>query len=610
MSHPQPDLNSPPRHTTLGEFIRVLPQLPRALALVWRTVPDLCAWLAVLTVLCGVIPAAIAWVGKGLVDSVVSAAAGGDRHAPWHWVGYEAALAIALLSAQRLQSTVQSLMRARLGHAVNVLILRKSAEMSLPQFEDAATYDALTRARREASIRPLSLIQRLFSIAQNFLQLCSFAVILIGFSPWSVVLLLCAGLPAFVAEMRFSGAAFRLFRWRSPETRQQAYLETLLAREDSIKEVATLGLGPLLLDRYQRIFAKVYAEDRALTLHRNLWGLLLGLLAALALYAAFAWTVREASLGSLSLGTMTLYLLLFKQGQGSVTATLLAVGGLYEDNLYLSTLFELLDLPTPPPIGQAVTGPNPSDGLRFEHVSFTYPDAQTPALQDIDLHVRPGETLALVGSNGSGKTTLIKLLTRLYVPTQGRVLLDGLDLQSWQIGTLRERIAVIFQDFVRYQLLAGENIGAGDVAHFADATRWQAAARKGLADELLTALPLGYQTQLGKWFQGGRELSGGQWQRVALSRALMRPQASILVLDEPTSAMDASAEAEIFDRLQSEAQGRMCILISHRFSTVRRADRIVVLDQGRVQESGTHAELLQSGRQYAHLFELQAKGYR
>lgn len=584
-----------------------------ALDLVWSTSRRLTIALALLTLVAGVLPAAIAYVGAQIVDAVVAAIAAGATDDLSHVLGYvalEGVLVAALAAAQRGLSTCQSLLRAQLGQRVNEMILEKALTLELRHFEDSEFYDRLTRARREASSRPLALVMSSFGLVQNAIALVSFGTLLAQFSPWAVAVLLLAGLPSFVAEAKFSGDAFRLFRWRSPETRMQMYLETVIAREDHAKEVKLFELGPRLLDRYRAIFRKVFREDRALTIRRDTWGFFLGLVSTGAFYAAYAWVALSAVRGRITLGEMTMYVMLFRQGQSAVSAILSAIGGMYEDNLYLSTLYEYLDTPIEAGTGTRTAGPTPGDGLRFEHVTFTYPEAAEPTVRDVSFHLKPGESLALVGENGSGKTTLIKLLTRLYVPDSGRILLDGLDLAEWQPAALRRRVGVIFQDFARYQLKVGENIGAGDVRHFEDEARWRAAAGLGMSAPFIDELPAGYDTQLGKWFKDGRELSGGQWQKIALSRAFMREDADILVLDEPTAAMDARAEAQVFEQFQSLARDRMVILISHRFSTVRMADQILVIEGGRVLERGSHEQLMQLGGHYAGLFSLQARGYR
>ena len=584
--------------------------------LVWTTNRQLTVALAVLTLLAGVLPAAMAWVGALIIDAVLAATKtlqdSGDSSMTrvFTLVAIEALIVAALAGAQRGISLCQALLRAQLGQRVNVMILDKALTLDLAQFEDAEFYDKLTRARREASSRPLSLVIRTFGLAQNLVSLLSYGVLLVQFSPWAVAVLLFAGLPAFFAETKFSGEAFRLFRWRSPETRMQMYLETVLAREDHVKEVKLFGLGPLLLDRYRDIFHRLYKADRALAIRRDGWGFVLGLIGTLALYGAYAWIAVAAVASRITLGQMTMYLMLFRQGQSAVSAILTAIGGMYEDNLYLSTLYEFLETPVAIPGASNVRGSQPDDGVRFEGVSFTYPGASQPALTDIDLHILPGESLALVGENGSGKTTLIKLLTRLYRPDQGRILLDGMDLNDWQESALRQRIGVIFQDFSRYQFLLGENIGVGDVRHFGDQERWREAAGKGMADSIVENMPAGYDTQLGKWFKDGQELSGGQWQKIALSRAFMREEADILVLDEPTAAMDAAAEARIFEHFRRLTQNRIAILISHRFSTVRMASQIIVIENGKIIERGSHQDLMQLNGHYAHLFSLQAAGYK
>ncbi|MCB1561791.1 MAG: ABC transporter ATP-binding protein [Xanthomonadales bacterium] len=585
----------------------------RALQLVWSTSRRLTLALAVLTLVAGLLPAAMAFVGAQIIDAVVAATQSGvdaDRRLVFELIGLEALIVIAIAAAQRGLSLSQSLLRAQLGQRVNVMILEKALTLELAQFEDSEFYDKLTRARREASSRPLSLVTRTFGLAQNGVSLVSYGTLLWQFSPWAVLLLFVAGLPAFIGEAKFSGEAFRLFRWRSPETRQQLYLETVLAREDNAKEVKLFQLGPLLLQRYRDIFHKLFREDRRLTIRRDSWGFGLGLVSTATLYGAYIWVAVATMAARITLGQMAMFMMLFRQGQSAVSASLSAISGMYEDNLYLSTLYEYLETPVPASQGHATVGPSPGDGIRFENVSFRYPGGDAAALYDISLHIRPGESLALVGENGSGKTTLIKLLTRLYAPTTGRILLDGLDLQEWDAGTLRQRIGVIFQDFARYQLPVGENIGVGDVSAFHDEARWQEAAEKGMADEFIDAMSDGYQTQLGRWFNNGRELSGGQWQKIALSRAFMRSDADILVLDEPTAAMDAGAEAAIFARFRELSGNRIAILISHRFSTVRMADEIIVIRRGRILERGSHQSLMQQDGHYAHLFSLQAEGYR
>jgi ATP-binding cassette, subfamily B, bacterial len=598
--------------STLVGFFGVFRYSRQALTLVFSTSRKLTLALGVLTLIAGTVPVGINWVGAQLVDAVVTVIrlGNGDAHRVLHFVVLEGVLVAVMAATQRGLSLCQSLLRALLGQRVNVMILEKALTLELAHFEDSEFYDKLTRARREASSRPLSLVMRTFGLVQNAIFLVSAGGLLFRFSPWAVAVLLLSGLPAFIAEARFSGDAFRLFRWRSPETRMQLYLESVLGREEHAKEVRLFGLGARLLDRYRSIFATLYKEDRALTIRRDVWGFFLGLIGTCALYLAYAWIALATVRGIITLGRMTMYLGLFRQGQSAMSAALSSIGGMYEDNLYLSTLYEYLDTPVPHTRGELLKGPNPEDGIRFENVSFVYPGATEPALADVTLHLPPGGSLALVGENGSGKTTLIKLLTRLYRPTSGRVLLDGLDLEQWDEIRLRERIGVIFQDFARYQMLVGENVGAGDEPFFLDEARWREAADKGQADEFIRTLPSGYHTQLGKWFKDGRELSGGQWQKIALSRAFMRIRADVLVLDEPTAAMDARAEALVFERFQQLGRDRMTILISHRFSTVRMADQIAVLEQGRIIERGSHEELMQREGHYAALFSLQARGYR
>ena len=584
----------------------------KALDLVWTTSRILTLAIALFTIFGGLLPAAIAYVGKLIVDSVVLASQSGlisDRNVALSYVGFEAMLIIILAASQKGLSVAQSLLRVLLGQRVNVLILEKALTLDLAHFEDSEFYDKMSQARSQASSRPLALISRTFGLGQSALTLITFSGLLLNFSIWAVIVLVLAAIPSFIAETRFSEHAFRLFRWRSPETRQQHYLETLLAREDYAKEVQLYQLGGMLLQRYHDIFNRLYDEDRNLTLQKGFWGYLLGLLSTVAFYAAYAWIVMEAIAGKISLGEMTMYLVVFRQGQSTFASALTSIGGMYEDNLYLANLYEFLDQPIPQSHG-IITKGIVSDGIKFENVSFCYPESQEPVLKNISLHLHHGEKLAIVGENGCGKTTLIKLLTRLYIPSSGRILLDGVDLNDWDIDVLRKRIGVIFQNFVQYQFTVGENVGVGDVERLDDDREWEVATEKGMAKTFIDNMPLKFGTQLGKWFKGGQELSGGQWQKIALSRAFMRSQADILVLDEPTAAMDAEAEMSIFNHFRSLTQDQMVVLISHRFSTVRMADKIIVMADGKIIEQGSHEQLLAADGRYAHLFTLQAAGYK
>ncbi len=600
----------------VSKFISVFRYSSVAIGIVWDTSAALTVVMAATTLVSGILPAAIASVGGLFVDAVASAfqetgaSAQQLRSEALYYVFLEAGLVVLITAAQRINTVCQSILRVLLGNKINVMILEKALTLELAHFEDSEFYDKLVRARREASSRPLSLVIKTFDLFRDSILLVTIGIWLYQFSPYAVLLLGLAGVPAFLAEAKFSGEAFRIHRRRSAERRMQIYLEMVLTREDGVKEVKLLQLGKLFVQRYVDIFKNIYKEDKSLVLRRGFWGYVLGLLASAAFYFAYGWVGFAAIAGTITIGQMTMYIAQFRLGQNAVTSSLTAVNGMYEDNLYLSNLSEYLAHKVPEQTGNKTRGPDPADGIRFENVSFHYPGSENPALHNITLHIHSGESLAIVGENGSGKTTLIKLLTRLYVPTGGNIFLEGLELSAWDIDTLRQKIGVIFQDFSRYQLIVGENIGIGDVKNIHQDEYVAEAARKGMADVFVKDLPAAYKTQLGTWFKDGKELSGGQWQKIALSRAFMRSQADILILDEPTAAIDAKAEAEIFEHFRELTANKISIIISHRFSTVRRADYIIVLDQAEILERGTHKELLHLDGQYATLFKLQAKGYQ
>ncbi|MEM7155120.1 MAG: ABC transporter ATP-binding protein [Myxococcota bacterium] len=586
----------------------------RALALVWSLERSLFAVTVGLMVLAGVLPTVMAWVGRGVIDTAAALAAVADTgpsYDPlWGWVALEGALALALLAGARVGDVVGALLRVRLAHQVERMLLDRARRLPLSAFEDSRFYDRLVRARREAGSRPLSTVSRVASLAQGGASLAGVGALLWMFSPWAVLALVVAAVPAVLVEAKYSGRAFALANFRAPEGRERSYLSTLLTRDDYAKEVRAFGLGQTLLRRYDRVFERVYPEDRALAMARGLWGWVTGTLSSLVffgIYGSIAWATAR---GQLTLGEMAMYVALVRQGQNAVANLLRTLGGTYEDNLYLSNLFGFLDHPVQEDAEGRTEGLVPGDGIRFEGVCFRYPGANVDALTDVDLHLPPGTSLALVGGNGSGKTTLVKLLTRLYTPTRGRILLDRLPLECWDERALRRRISLVFQDFIRYQMRAGDNIGLGDIDRAEDELGWRRAARRGMAAPFIEALPQGYETQVGRWFEGGVDLSGGQWQKLALSRAFMRAESDILVLDEPTSAVDPEAEQAFFEQVRARSEGRSLVLVSHRFSTVRDADLIVVMDDGRVVERGGHQALMADEGRYAQLFSIQAAGYR
>ena len=597
------------------EFHRSFTHTPQAVKLVWQTNRWATIGLGFLTLAGALLPASQAWVGKLIVDGVVaSIQRGADPEVVRRVFVYlilELALFLLNTGLNHARRLIQQLIQLQLANRIRGEIIQKALTLDLAFFEHPDFYDRLQNARRESGYKPVDLINDTFLIVQNTITLISFAVLLLRFSPWLVIILLVTSIPAFIAETRFSEEGFRLLTRRAPETRQINYLSRLLTEDTSAKEIKLFNLGETLLARYMTLFEKFFHEDKSLALRRAVAGFGLGLIATLGFYGSYAWIVWHTVQGKISLGDMTLYLTIFRQGQSTFQAILSGVGSIYENNLFMANLFDFLGLK--PQMGVAARNQGLSvplrSGIEFRRVGFRYPDSEEWALRDIELTIRPGEKIALVGPNGAGKTTLIKLLSRLYDPTEGTILIDGIDIRELDPRDLRQRIGVIFQDFVRYHLAASENIGFGQIEALDQLEQIIESARKSGAHSIIENLPDGYQTMLGRWFHGGHELSVGQWQKIALARAFMR-DAEILVLDEPTASLDAETEYEIFRRFQELTVGKMAILISHRFSTVRMADRIVVIQEGRIAEIGSHHDLLNQGGIYGHLFSLQAEGYR
>jgi ATP-binding cassette, subfamily B, bacterial len=583
----------------------------RALGLVWQASAALTVAYGVIVVIGALVGPAIALAGKRIVDAVVA----GSRDDTLRWVGVELALVLVQATVNRTGGLVRSVLGSRLGTNINVAILERAQTLELRHFEDPEFYDRLTRARREASSRPLSLVAETFSLVQAVLSLAGYAALLLRFSGVVVVVLMLATVPATIAEMKYSKAGFRLRNWRSPDARRLMYLEYILANDEHAKEMKLFRLGPLFLGRYKELAERFHTEDTRLAVRRAITTYALSLLATLAFYGAYAWMAVLAALGRLTIGNMTMYVLAFRSGQQSFQSILSGIGNIYEHNLYMSNLFVYLDADlgaaaprAPAPRAPTLTGAG-ERGIRLVDVSFKYPGQEKWVLRHVDLFIPERQSVAVVGQNGAGKTTLIKLLTRLYAPTEGRIFLDGRDLQDWEHDALLARFGVVFQDFNQYQLKLRENVGVGSVGHLEDMPRLERATQQGGAEPLVAQLDAGMETQLGRWFNDGAELSGGQWQKIALSRGFMREEADILVLDEPTSALDAEAEHAVFERFQELTKDRTTIIISHRFPTVRMADRILVVENGAITEDGTHAELLAAGKTYARLYDLQARGY-
>ncbi|MBN1889822.1 MAG: ABC transporter ATP-binding protein [Thermoflexales bacterium] len=598
------------------EFWEALRNTPEAFRLVWSA-SRLAALAGVsLTLAAAVLPAAQAWAGKLIIDGIVNATRQGmEPAAGLRYVLPYLALELALVLIGSVTGQVRSLtdriLQSQLTNHVNSLIIRKAISLDLQFFENPIFYDTLQNARRQADTSALNIVNSTLQMVQQLITLLSLIVLLLRFSPWLAVIVFVSAIPSFLSQSQYAERAFRAVSRRAPEARLLNYLEMLLTGNDTVKEIKLFGLGEPLLKRYKELFMRFYLEDRAIAERRTIAGLGWGMLSNLAYYGSYAWIVLRTISSRITLGDMTMFLAIFRQSQSSIRSLLDGLNRLYESNLFLDNLMTYLKLQpllVAPANGLAAPAPI-RHGIEFRHVSFCYPGSDVYVLRDVNLHIQPGERIALVGLNGAGKTTLIKLLARLYDPTEGQVLLDGVDLRDYDLTSLHQRFGVIFQDFVRYQFTVRENIGFGQVDALDDLARIKGAAERGGASPIIENMPQAYDTMLGRRWEKGQELSGGQWQKIALARAFMR-KAEVLVLDEPTSALDAEAEYEVFRRFGELMEGRIAVLISHRFSTVRMADRIVVLSAGKIHEMGSHAELIQLDGAYARLFNLQAEGYR
>jgi ATP-binding cassette, subfamily B, bacterial len=598
---------------TFKEQVGALKNLPKFFRLIWETSPAMTIGNMLLRLVKSALPLSMLYIGKLIIDEVIRLiAVTGERDLSYLWMLVAAELGLAIVSdlISRGITLLDSLLGDLFSNKTSVTLIEHAATLDLTQFEDATFYDKLERARRQTVTRVV-LMSQVLSQVQDIVTIGFLAVGLIAFNPWLILILLIAVIPSFLGETHFNERTYSLSRSWTPERRELDYLRYIGASDETAKEIKTFNLSGFLAERFKLLSDKYYLLNKSLIIKRAVWGIALSALGTLAYYGAYIFILMQTVAGAITVGSLTFLAGSFNSMRGLLQGIMTRFSQIAESALYLQDLFDFLELkPQITPPANPVPVPRPiHHGFTFENVGFKYQNSERWAVRNLSFHLRAGEKLALVGENGAGKTTLVKLLARLYEPTEGRILLDGVDLREYDLNDLRHQVGIIFQDYVRFQMSASDNIAIGQISNIRDKDRIQGSAQKSLADPVIQRLPDKYDQVLGKRFNKGVELSGGEWQKVALARAYMR-DAQLLILDEPTSALDARAEHEVFIRFSELIAGKTAVLISHRFSTVRMADRILFLEQGQLKELGSHEELLAQNGKYAELFKLQAKGYQ
>lgn len=603
----------PTDRLTFRDRLSALANLPSFLALVWQTSPRMTLGSAFLRLIRSALPLGMLYVGKLIIDEVILLSEGSvglpSDHL-WVLVGIEFALAITADGLSRAITLMDSLLGDLFSKHTSVKIMNHAATLDLDQFEDSVFYDKMERARQQTIGRTM-LLSQVMSQVQDIITMAFLAAGLIAFNPWLILLLLIAIIPSFLGESYFNDKSYALTRGQTPERRELDYIRFLGASDETAKEVKMFNLSEFINDRFRTLSDKFYHANRKLVIRRTGWGTFFSVLGSAGYYLAYAIIILRTVEGKVSIGELTFLAGSFRQMRSSLESILTRFTSISQGAIYLSDFFEFFEIrPKILTISNPLPFPNPvKSGFTFENVGFRYIHSEKWAIRHLSFTLHAGEKLALVGENGAGKSTLVKLLARLYDPTEGRILLDGFDLREYSLFELRNNIGIIFQDFLKYQMTLAQNIATGNITEKDNRMLIEAAAQKSLADILAARLPDHYDQMLGKRFANGVELSGGEWQKVALARAYMKDM-QLLILDEPTASLDARAEYEVFQRFSELTHGKSAVLISHRFSTVRMADRIIVLDKGELREIGSHQELLKKGGRYAELFDLQAMGYR